>query len=66
MQISHKDQIGLALQAPYAEGPNMLGYLIQKDVSNFYCEYNILIPHCSNLCNDCGANSNGGGNVVIN
>ena len=31
-----------------------------KGFVKFYCEYNMLIPHCGNSCNVCGANSNGG------
>jgi hypothetical protein len=36
VKTPQKNQDGLALQAPYSEVANLISYLIQKVVSNFY------------------------------
>ena len=43
MTISHKDQVGLALQAPHAGGIKILCYLRPERVSNnFHCNHGLL------------------------
>ena len=60
-QFSHKDQAGLALQAPHVWGINMSCYLRAEGMSNNILFKNSgLMTHCGGMCFN-GSNSIGGG-----